>query len=538
MSGTNAEAGIDWSAGRVLPAFQTPTHLAVYDLRATPFDIKVSIATLVGLINRPLPRVYLYANTNDDFWLEHVLSPLVPHTISPLRGIDILKELLTTYRELVRGYILYDPDMPDSINVATTLAGQRDAVIVSPDLARQLLDALPRLPILQDLRKLTVQWPTRLHAYRWAQQNALAGASKRMIAGLDPQKTVGIRSYLVANRAFVHWLDPRNVLPDPRLGLLSERALLRQLFDALSPGAAHMGWFVNEGIGVMQASQHAIMAYASDFSTNLEVWSGVPLPEPLPEQAAEQQELPALDPHKVYVSFTFSEGDNLQYIQAHMLDLWRDPARGSIPIGWTTSPALIHAAPALASYYARTATPNDDLIAGPSGVGYMYPSFWPADAYPTYLKTSGELMQQMNLSLLAILDSNVFQSVPLTIRAFTMGAGMALINKTHQQSYVEGLSAYGLKGLLSGGGQDHASWSHIADVPVFQNVGIAGSVNQAVEMIQKAAATTQQRPFFINLYSLAWQLSPTKLVQVRDALGSAYEVVTPHMLLRLLQKNE
>lgn len=44
-----------------------------------------------------------------------------------------------------------------------------------------------------------------------------------------------------------------------------------------------------------------------------------------------------------------SDGDNLQYDQIRLLHLWRDPARESVPIGWTISPALIEAALAIAN---------------------------------------------------------------------------------------------------------------------------------------------------------------------------------------------
>ena len=50
------------------------------------------------------------------------------------------------------------------------------------------------------------------------------------------------------------------------------------------------------------------------------------------------------------------------------------PGAGSVPLGWTISPVLQEAAPTLAAYYARTASPNDALIAGPSGAGYILPS--------------------------------------------------------------------------------------------------------------------------------------------------------------------
>ena len=45
-------AGINWSAGRLLPAFQTPKHLTIYDLRGASNEVQLSAATMAGLINR------------------------------------------------------------------------------------------------------------------------------------------------------------------------------------------------------------------------------------------------------------------------------------------------------------------------------------------------------------------------------------------------------------------------------------------------------------------------------------------------------
>src|SRR5260370_7068059 len=90
-------------------------------------------------------------------------------------------------------------------------------------------------------------------------------------------------------------------------------------------------------------------------------------------------------PPKTYVSFTMSDGDNLQYNQHRMAQLWQDPVRGTIPIGWTISPTLIRVAPPLAAYYTPTATPNAELVAAPSGAGYILPSFRPTTYLPALL---------------------------------------------------------------------------------------------------------------------------------------------------------
>jgi hypothetical protein len=42
-----------------------------------------------------------------------------------------------------------------------------------------------------------------------------------------------------------------------------------------------------------------------------------------------------------------SDGDNLQYMEHKMKEHWDNPDHGSVPIGWTVSPAVLDVAPAL-----------------------------------------------------------------------------------------------------------------------------------------------------------------------------------------------
>src|SRR5437667_11947882 len=88
-----------------------------------------------------------------------------------------------------------------------------------------------------------------------------------------------------------------------------------------------------------------------------------------------------------------------------MARLWEDPVRGTMPIGWTISPALVRVAPSLASYYMSTASANDELIAGPSGAGYMFPSDWPQEQLSGFLQLTDELMQAMKFSVSYVLNS-------------------------------------------------------------------------------------------------------------------------------------
>src|SRR5260221_4664156 len=571
MSGNKEEISkTGGSTNGLLPAFQAPEHLDVYDIRNTSYDVQLSVTTLTGLINRQQPRVYLISNSDAAFWLD-AASAQVPHDIPAARDEAALEALLNGYRNRVAGLIIYDANFMDSVNVATTLAGQRDCMVVSPAQAETLQGPPHHLPVVADLR--IYQWKSRVQAYLWAERNLLKSASPNLVAGLDPKIAGALRSFLVATRAFVYWLDARNVLPDIRNGWIAERHLMKRILKAFAPGTPHLGWFVDEGQGVRLTSKAALPVLASDHFFNLEVWTSVqigqtnlagenlartnpeanlgaspagtnlapargattfPLSEATPERdvvaglaparPAEAEVAPTVSP-KAYVSFTISDGDNLQYDQHRMAQLWQDPARGSIPIGWTISPALVRVAPALAAYYARTATPNDELVAGPSGAGYMLPSYWPAERLPAFLQLTGELMQEMNLRVIEALDTGSFLS-------------MAFVNQSLQQVYAKALAPFGVRGVLSGAGQTRSSWNNAAGIPVLQNLGLAGSVGKTVNLVRDATlrAETQAASQFLNVYILAWSMTPSDLRQVRQQLGSEYEVGTPGRLMTMIEQ--
>ncbi len=514
-----------WSGNGLLPAFQAPEHLDVYDIRNASYDIQLSVTTIAGLINRQQPKVYLLSKSDDAFWLNQVFAH-IPHEISAARDEAVLETLLNGYRNRVAGLITYDPGFIDSVNVATTLAGQKDCIVVSPALAETLQGPPHRLPVVADLR--IYQWKSRVQAYLWAESNLLKNATPDLVAGLAPKIPGALRSFLIATRTFVYWLDARNVLPDIRHGWLTERSLMKRILKAFAPGTIHLGWYVNEALGVRLTSEAALPMLASDYFCNLEVWTSMqnvgagfaPAQPEAPAQPTAMPEAPALSP-KTYVSFTMSDGDNLQYNQHRMAQLWQDPVRGTIPIGWTISPTLVRVAPALAAYYTRMATPNDELVVGPSGAGYMLPSCWPAAYLPAFLQRTGELMQAINLDVIEVLDTGLLFS-------------QAFINQNLQQEFVKVLAPFGIRGVLSGSGQTRSSWKNISGVPIIQNLGPAGSVNKAVNLVRNATSKARNSQF-LNVYIIAWSMTPSDLKQVIQQLGNEYEVVTPGKLLTKIQ---
>src|SRR5438105_8304446 len=422
--------GINWSAGRLVPAFQEPQQLTIYDLRGASMEVLQSATTMAGLINRSQPQVYLIFNDDDDFWLKEIPGSIARES-TPTSGNDVLEGMLITFRNYDNGMVIYDPNFKDSINIATTIAGQNDCIIVSPTQAQDLAGA-HNLPVHTDLR--SQHWDNRSQAYDWARQNLLNGASSYAVTGLDPTSTdgrmAGLRSFLVANRIFVYWLDSRG----------SEQSLMEQIYKAFPPLAVHLGWFIDESSGVKLTSIAAMSVLATDFFSNLEVWTSIPAATSM---AQTKRDAPAvttdsLDSSRVYISFTISDGDNLQYIQHRMLGRWQESGHdGSFPLGWTISPVLSQAAPVMAEYYARTAQPTDELIAGPSGAGYMFPSQWPQEQLPAFLQLTEQMMKSMNLTTLEVLDISDDNTGVTAILEFLKQAVSTLVSLAPAVSILE-----------------------------------------------------------------------------------------------------
>jgi len=532
---TTEVAGLNWSPERLIPGFQAVTQLNICTVTGASNETTITLTTLVGLVNRPQPEVYLVAGDDEAFWLKEVFSDIPQNAISAT-GNDALGALLDMYHSNVKGVVIYDPRLKDSMNIAIMIAAQQDGIAVSPAQVAVLQNKY-HFSTLSDLR--TYNWKSRLQAYHWALQNLRTGCSSRLVAGLGIG-TSNLLPFLVATRTFIYNLDSRDYLPSPVSimtdGLLSERELMHQIIASFPAGATHLGWFADESSGVNLTSQAAMTVLATDLFNNLEVWTAVQPVTALSALTSTHEDELAAAASTVYVSFTISDGDNLQYSQHRMKNIWRDSTRGTLPIGWTLSPSLIHAAPRLAEYYLKTATPNDEFIAGPSGAGYIFPSHWPAEHLDAFLQITGKQMQAMNMTTLEVLDTDYWQSSEIPFISNIRQTGMIFSDEGREHSFAQALRPFGLHGMLSGAGLKKIESKLIDGVEFYQNLGLADSVSGTVKMIKNVADSRPERPLFLNVYMLAWKISPLDLKAIVEQLGGGYEIVQPRTLLAMLTK--
>jgi hypothetical protein len=490
---------ITWPAGHALPTFPTLGHLSVADISRLPSDQQLLFATLQGVINRKQPRIYLIQNGPEGnlTWLQalHAQTTTVSDPFALLSG----------FRHEIAGMVIYDPSIAATVNVATTAAGVYGAVVASPALAA-ILQKRYAFPVVLDLRG---RFTSDLAAYVWAANALYPETTHRMLVALDPNgEFANLRDYAVANMAFVIWSDPTNS---------QQASLLAALMNQMPLNSPYLGWWPANGeyAGVALASQHGVYVTAADLSENWSVFSGAPA-------AISTTQTPMAPPplaNRIYVTFTFSDGDNAQYIQHRMWSIWSDSNRGSMPMNWTINPLMADAAPVMLATYQHTASRNDYFVAGPSGAGYTFPSFWPIGTFAAYTQQTGTYLKRTGLSVIEVLNGtgNLAQPLPPALSALyisgssPLGIGLHLFVPTAPK-------------ILNG------------TTPAANELFVTNASQAEGAIAHAAAGWNGTSPLFLSIYISAFDMSPSDVVAIGRTLDSRYSVVRGDQFFDLVRE--
>ena len=125
-------------------------------------DFHVTSA-LQGIVNRDSPLIYVkyivneYTNKNvDDYWFEKISGANAWLENINIEPVTDIVELVTKFKTFLNGAVVYDPNVPATSNVASTIAGVEDLLPIrydiSPDsLYTKLIIEGPRLPVVKSL---------------------------------------------------------------------------------------------------------------------------------------------------------------------------------------------------------------------------------------------------------------------------------------------------------------------------------------------------------------------------------------------------
>src|SRR5882757_2664346 len=623
-----------------LPTFPPAKFLDASDLTALTGDEQCLLVSLEGQVNRKQPRLYLYwgTDTTNQTWLN---TNTVPHRISTDPW-----EFLAKYRSEIRGAVVYDINVPDTVNVATAIASMRGGVIATAALAKA-----HQLNVIQDL---TGQFANGMAAYQWAFDNVWPKMPNRILTAISPTNSVQVanvqwttllqvtqpvtdgsnkavytadltpfltssgavyvrwqdaytndgwgpsvdqvtvtadgnviasfqpasageapyvfdldssqtasgwrfadgteyfiykfvppagtkkltlscemwneylvsatgtapsvqqgnpnfRDYIVAAQAPVFWLDPEDA---------TQAALFTSILERSTPDTPYLGWFPqgHEMTGVTLCGQHASPVVAADFYINGSVFAGgarAPISSRVTHPPVPKVE------NKIYLTLTMVEGDNAQYDQHRMRDMWDDAGRGAVPLNWSISVLLYDLGPAILGYYQRTATANDLLMAGPSGAGYTYPAVWSAAALEGYTQRSGAYMQASGMDTLFAYNRNGSNDLPFTA---------SIIDRYER-------NVPGLLGIVYNY-ESSSQVSFIDGMPLATLLGVNDLASGQTELAQVAAAWSGTAPLFVAAGLESWNMTPTDAKNLVDSLGSQFQVVRGDTFFQMLRATQ
>jgi len=496
LSASQSTTGLIWPASQYLPTFSQPApRIDCIDMDISSPAEQALFASLEGIVNRTQPRIACVSTASEGEFTWMNIHHLSYDTIS---GYSAILEYETNFT----GLVVTDPNHPDTLNLATTIAGIKNELICDPSLLNTLTNSPYNLPVNDDLRG---RFSTADQVYGYLYTNYWPQCTHRIIAGLETNNYWALRDYLIAVKSAVVWLDPN---------ISGDATTLGQFVSQMTPvGGIYVGWWPNEGPDMNWIGQYGIPVMASDFFDNGSLYGGIVTPISVPPVPA-----PPLLQNKVYVSLTLSDGDNAQYMQHAMYLNWQNSARGTVPIGWTVQPLTADFDPGMLTYYWSTATTNDCLVAGPSGAGYTHIEYWSSGNVASYTKAANYYLQHSGIRIASIWD-NVSTA---TGNAYATNCP-TLIGVNDQD---DGYFTTDYQSLLPDiGFPSSGSYTSTASGLLYAITNTAADWNGA-------------SPMFIPVQGVAWDLTPADCQTVAGSLPSAkYVVVRPDQLFLLYQES-
>ena len=421
------------------------------------YDALKVVSALQGLVNRDKPRLLIRflkgesasGQVNiDDYWLEKMQSGWLKSV--PIERTADWNSLFTTFSDAFEGWVAWDPALPATSNIASTMCGV-DALL--PIRAESpLLGFLEGLGISVRIKESLVglfdgtrTGSAKCDAYLWAKERYLdtgkcnpalmaffidAYTQRPDLPGFHyvdlPNSKVANHDYYIARRAFFFdllvWPDEKPV-DDPGQPLGTDHATLMKLLqsqsrnnggNAITTIGGFASWdlkYTEHGpaggtrhpvhtewqyIGLFSAHNAILDADALGLAclANASAYSHHPLEERYTQHR--RPETPPLE-DKTYVLIYMGDYDSGAWLSRNIPRVWDDPVRGEFPIAWAFNPNLSDRVPYVFDHIYKTATPNDWFIAGDSGAGYLNPNLLVGDRLNSGLPDALELWVEHNL---------------------------------------------------------------------------------------------------------------------------------------------
>jgi len=535
------------------------------DKDGTPsaYDEAMAAACLQGLINRDAPSTYLLAqhNTRPQYWLDLLSKDgrwLEGRDVKPVNDLDDLRALAG---DKLKGAVIWDPAVPATVNVASTIAGVHDGIVLSPEFADRYLKKW-NIPVIKDLRGMFTGAETgsaKNDAYRWAIREYLAKglcSAHRVFLSEDahytrPRGDIGYavpRDWIIKNRSFVFDLSPwgdeaPSDDPQQKLGLDLEtyHMILAELFR--QAGGKHMTELVGFFAFKKYSSAEGNKSIHDPVPTEMEsVWLISPyniykssisagsynqsFHSQAPRQPLKQKLRPAKDgpvEKKIYVCVAMADYDSGTLLYDFLPKYWDDAGRGKIPLAWGVNPNLVETYPDLMAYFYSTATPDDTFVSDANAAGYITPNRIKPEFLPLFVEHNKAFFEETDMTI-----------APMVID-FDQPTGA--VKTAFQQFAPDGLGSVVNDSHNNGG---RSPGPHVwKGMPVMEMINDAsasygdefkfiGADKLAAIMSQSITARGDKQPGFY-MYRITW-ITPGQMSDTMDAL----RVMRPDLNIELL----
>jgi hypothetical protein len=237
---------------------------------------------------------------------------------------------------------------------------------------------------------------------------------------------------------------------------------------------------------------------------------------------------PQFRPDRIYVALIVSDGDNLNYWYDRFPKLWKDPGRGTFPVGWSIGPGGMHLEPPFYRRIYAEATENDCFVAAVSGLAYVYPEIY-GDGYTESRELLDGFLQRTRtqMDLLDLRAVHIHHHGPY-----------GEISRATLERYAEVLGPERADLMFVGYGRrdwfpsDLHAPRRIRGVP-FAYAATTGGAEESVGQIRQAAGS--RKPAFVSAHITPWRFRPAEWKREFDALGPEYVLVTPEELGRFVR---
>ncbi len=488
------ETGLFWPEGQALPHFSTPAEtldgLSIAG-RMMPETEKIMFVCLQGLVNRTKPRIFIYdqAREGKNKW-PNLLGLKIEE-----RAFADRWELLRKYKDEVSGVVLYTTEKSDHFkNLATTAAALKNAIPVTQRDYDRMKEQGIELPVVEDLTSLP--YTSAVEVYQYMYDTYWPQCTRRLLVSHRSMNAGYVRDMAVAAGTAIMWLDPR---------VEAEKEMLGKFLADMTPGKSIMiGWWAEERSGIGAGVEYGISTIPADYYENSTVYSGMDhiINYPVVPKKPELE-------NKIYLAVYLSDGDNVQYCQHAMSNLWDAKGRGIIPINWTVSPGLPDIGPGLLNYFYKTATPNDFLASGPSGLGYalVYDAHnyrWNTQGrklFDPYTKFTQQYLEKSGLRVITVwdqVDEGQMESYADNCRYLY---GVTQQDWERQQGTIP---RFAIQNKLA----------FVPNLPCY-----ASGINVIYRFWRRPISQFDgTKPLFLSSQGESWKMGPDNIVKLRDSL--------------------